>query len=449
MSLASDARAIARAGIRAVEPRFVVSRALARHGDRLEVAGTAFPLVGPHPLRVAALGKAASTMAEAVRARAAGRIRGIAIHPEGGRAAPGGFLDLEGGHPLPDARSRAAARALLAFLAEDVSAPVLFLISGGGSAVLEEPAPGVPFPALRATTRLLLGSTAPITDMNAIRRHLSAVKGGQLLRPLSGAPSVTLAISDVIGDTPEDIASGPTVPDPTTYRDARRAAERHAIWRALPPVVRRHLERGIRGELPETPKPGDPIFRGHRFRIIASNGHARRGAARAARARGYRVTLEERPVLGETAPAARRLARELLRAARAAGASGRRRALIWGGETTVRLGPHPGRGGRNQELVLAAAHPLRAAPGVLLLSVGTDGVDGPTDAAGGWVDGDSARRARALGLDLVRRLREHESYDTLRRLGTLWRIGPTGTNVTDLHVGLAAPVARRPGRQRG
>jgi hydroxypyruvate reductase len=408
------------------------------------VAGRIFAGNKARPPVVLAIGKAAGAMADAAR-RVLGPTPGLAIVREGSPRPLGAIPVLEGGHPIPDERSEQAARAAQRFLRAHSDAPALFLLSGGGSAIFEAPVPEIPLRDLARTTSLLLGSGAPIQAMNAVRRHLSDVKGGRLLRGRA-APSVTLALSDVVGDTPWDIASGPTVADPTTFTDAVRAARRYGVWSQLPAPVRRHLGRGVRGEVEETIKPGDPVLDRTRFALIGSNRTALAGAAVEARRRGYRTHVMARPLTGESAAVGRTLASIARRAKSPTAPGPGGRCWLSGGETTVHLGPHPGRGGRNQELVLAAATPLQGLDPVGLLSVGTDGIDGPTDAAGGWVDGGTSRRAEALGIDLGRALRHHESYDTLRRLGGLWITGPTGTNVMDLHVLLVGSPGGRPGR---
>jgi glycerate 2-kinase len=434
MTLASDALSIARAGIRAADPARAVARSLERVRGGIRVGGRTLRPGSGGSVRVVAIGKAAGAMADAV-ARRVPDVDGWVAVPRGYPAPEGRFELVRGEHPVPGAGSFSAGRRLTAHLAAlppgDV---VVFLLSGGGSATVECPLPGLTDALLARSVRALLGSGAPIGEMNTVRRHLSALKGGRLAVAVGSRPAATLALSDVVGDAPEDIASGPTVADPTSFRDAVRVANGPRLRSTLPPLVRRYLEQGARGQRPESPKPGDPALAGKPFVLGATNRTARDAAAAEARRRGYLVREEPVPITGPTAPAARRFAQRLLRHA-----SGRRPfALVAGGETTVELGPHPGRGGRNQEFALVVARRL-AGREALVLSAGTDGIDGPTDAAGGWVDGRTAERARRLGVDLEGALRHHAAYDALLRLGSLWRPGPTGTNVTDLHVGLTRP----------
>jgi len=438
MTLASDAKKIFRAGVSAVEPSRAVQSHLRRQGAKVIVGTRPFRLEPPGSVRLVAIGKAAGAMVDAAAKVVGPRFEGLALTPVGFPGSRAGVRVRFGDHPVPGPNSFRAGAALLEFVKE--AAPedlTLFLVSGGGSAVVETPAEGLRSSEISRTTRVLLSSGAPIQAMNVVRRHISQLKGGRLAIASGSARFATLALSDVVGDAPEDIASGPTAPDPTTFHDAVGVVLRFGLARLLPTQVLRHLEDGARGRVGDTPKPGDSRFRRAPFVLVGSNRWAIQGAVRAARAAGYRVAVAERPIVGETRSAAARFARRLLQ-----GPSGLAGALIGGGETTVVLGAHPGRGGRNQEFVLAAAHPL-SGRNALVLSAGTDGIDGPTDAAGGWVDGESWARGQNLGVEISRALARHASYDALARLGSLLRTGPTGTNVMDLHVGLVARSVNR------
>jgi glycerate 2-kinase len=435
MTLDSDARRIAAAGVRAVRAGPAVRHALRRRGRTVSVGARSLPVAPGGTVHVVALGKAAGEMADAARSVLGPTTPGVVATPRGYPAPRSGLRVVFGEHPVPGPGSVRAGTALLAYAA--ATAPgdaVVFLLSGGGSAVAELPAPGLSIGDLARTTELLLASGAPIGAMNAVRRHLSRLKGGQLAGAVRADRFATIAISDVIGDAPEDIASGPTVPDPSTFADALAAGRTYGLAHRLPAPVARRLRAGAAGAIPETPKPGDRRWRGAPYVLAARNRTAVDGAARAARRLGYATRVLRAPVLGETRSAADRFARALLRDARSRSAA--RVGLVGGGETTVTLGRHPGKGGRNQEFALVAA-PRLAGRAAVVLSLGTDGIDGPTDAAGGWTDGRSLRRARAIGLDLERAIRTHAAYPALRALGSLWITGPTGTNVTDLHVGLA------------
>ncbi len=434
MSLASDARAIALAGIRAVRPDIAVRRVLMCRGPRIRV-GTHALRVGPAGrVHLVAMGKAAGAMIDAAAAIVGRNALGLAIPPRGYPAPRSVLPVVYGEHPVPGPGSFRAGRLLLDYVrATDRSDAVLYLISGGGSAVAELPVPPLTRSDLSGTTERLLASGAPIGAMNAIRRHLSAIKGGRLALATTAPSRGTVAISDVVGDSPADIASGPTVADPSTFGDALKVVRRYRLSSRLPPKVLRHLRDGAAGRIPETPKSTERRLRGDAFVLAATNRTALSGAAQAARERGYRPQVLSSPLTGETQPVARRFATRLVRSI--APSRPRKVALLAGGETTVTLGPHPGRGGRNQEFAIAAARVLEGR-GALVLSIGTDGIDGPTDAAGGWTDGGTAAMAGRQGIDLTEALRRHAAYDALEGLGRLVRTGPTGTNVMDLHVGL-------------
>ncbi len=345
-------------------------------------------------------------------------------------------------HPVPDAAGEAAAREMLGLVRglgpEDL---VLCLLSGGGSALLPLPRDGLSLDDMAATTNLLLRSGATIVEMNTVRRHLSAIAGGQLARAASPARVATLAISDVVGSPPDAIASGPTVPDPSTYADALAVLDRYGITARIPAPARRVLEQGRDGAIPETPKPNDPAVLKAALTIVADNLTAARAAAAAARAAGFHTLLLSTYLEGE----ARHVGQVLAGIARQIVATGdpvpRPACVVCGGETTVTV-TGDGRGGRNQELSLAAAAALDGVPGVLLVGFATDGRDGPTHAAGAAVDGTTFARARRAGLDPVRHLREHDAYPLLDAIGDLIRTGSTGTNVADLALILCAPERR-------
>lgn len=357
---------------------------------------------------------------------------GLATAKHPGHGAPKGIEFIPGSHPLPDRNSmRAASRAyLVAEHTRVVGEALLVLLSGGGSAMLAAPADGVSLDDKRSTIAALLRAGADIVQLNCVRRHISSIKGGRL----AGAARhvVTLAISDVHQpeDDPATIASGPTVPDPTTYADALAVLDR--IRCDVPRAVRAHLERGAAGAIDETLKPGDPRLERSTFRIIGNRRHAMDGAAREATRRGYLVRLLDAPTRGEARDAGRIFAETALAAVPMAA----RVCLIASGEPTVRV-KGSGRGGRNQEFVLGAAGALARGSGLALVaSAGTDGVDGPTDAAGAIAASTTPARLAALGFELDDVLERNDAYPALDRLGDLVRWGPTGTNAGDVHVAL-------------
>jgi hydroxypyruvate reductase len=292
--------------------------------------------------------------------------------------------------------------------------------------LLIEPAPGLSFDDLQAASRLLVNGGAQIDEINAVRKHLSAVTGGRLRQRARCTAFCTLAISDVIGDSPAAIGSGPTVADPSTFQECVAIIERYGLRSALPRVVVEHLERGLE----ETPK----VLRGSPYRIVASNRISVEAAARLARERGCKVEILTTQMQGHTHPAAHWFAAELQRAADTR-SDATPIVLLAGGETTLAV-EGDGKGGRNQEFALVAALDLQGVENVMLLSAGSDGTDGPTDAAGAFVDGSTIARARARGLDINDSLRRHDSYPLLHALGALHRTGPTGTNVMDLVIGV-------------
>lgn len=436
MGLRSDARAIARAAVASADPHRAVRRVLRVRGREIHVGRSTLRLPPGAELHCVAIGKAAGAMLDAAIRVAGSSTRGIAFAPRGYPSPRSGRPVVFGNHPVPGSASFAAGARIVDYVGKLAEHDVaIFLLSGGGSSTVELPAPGLEANDLVRTTRLLLGSGAPLSAMNAIRRHLSQIKGGRLATSASCGQFAAIAISDVVGDVPSDIASGPTVTDPTTFADALHAAERYGLLRRLPGRVLGHLRAGARRERAAVRDRSWGRVAAAPFVVAASNAMALRAARVEARRRGYRPVVLDRPVVGESAPAAERFVRTLLRVARAPD-RGRPVALIGGGETTVRLGPRPRPGGRNCEFVAAALRPL-AGTNALVLSLGTDGIDGTTPAAGGWVDGAGLGRAERLGLNVAGALRAHDTYALLRRLGGLVTTGPTGTNVMDVHLGLA------------
>jgi hydroxypyruvate reductase len=339
---------------------------------------------------------------------------------------------FEGGHPAPDSRSDAAGRAALRTAALTKTAAdrqeLLVLLSGGASAMMAVPADGLSLEDKRQTTERLLRAGADIHTLNTVRKHLSAIKGGRL----AAAAGVcrTLAVSDVVGDDPSVIGSGPTVPDATTFGDALAVLAHFGGLAAYPPAVVQHLRAGERGEVGETPKPGDHRVLRSTFSLIGGRRDAMSGASAEALRRGYHPLVIDDAVVGEARTTAVAHARAML--ARA-DTLARPACIVSSGETTVHV-RGAGRGGRNQEFAVAAAEVLRPETAAALASAGTDGIDGPTDAAGGIVDNTTVSRARAAGIDLRGHLDDNDAYTFLDRLGDLIRTGSTGTNVGDIQV---------------
>jgi glycerate 2-kinase len=381
---------------------------------------------------VLAAGKAAGSMSEVAEAHyfergfSSERLEGIVVTRHGYGRPTRRIEMIEAGHPVPDAAGLAATERVLA-LAQSATETdlVLVLLSGGASANWIAPAPGVSLDDKRALTRALLASGADIREINTVRKHLSRIKGGRLAALAARAKMLTLAISDVPGDDPSVIGSGPTVPDPSTLADAETILRRRKM-ETSPPIARALRERAN-----ETPKPGAAVFARGEYRIVARPADALAAAARAAREQGLiPVVLDDR-LEGE----AREVARDHARQALALAGQGKRTLLISGGELTVTM-QGKGRGGPNQEYVLALALALDGAPGIAAIAGDTDGTDGgvgrPDDPAGAFVDSTTLMRARALGLDAARFLAENNSSGFFERLGDLLASGPTCTNVNDL-----------------
>jgi hydroxypyruvate reductase len=430
--LRADARACFDAALAAVEPARLVDGRLRRRGDALVLADAGGGEVARHagPVLVVGAGKAALAMGAAAAAAAGDACRGgrLIVPHAGTGPCPGGVDVATGRHPVPDDAGVAATAGLLDLVARaDTRTLVVAVLSGGASALLVAPAPGIALADKQAVTAALLAAGAPIETLNLIRRHCSRVKGGGLARAAAGAAGLwALLLSDVVGDDPAVIGSGPAAADPTTFADAMTALARHLRADAVPPTVLSRLARGAAGELEDTVKPGDPVLERVRNVLIGDNRTAVDAAARAAAERGLPVEVVGEPIVGDASAAGRVLARRVLALPRGG-------ALVAGGETTVRAAA--GRGGRAQHLALAAALELAGTPAVLL-AAGTDGVDGPTDAAGACVDGETVARARTAGLDPEAALAATDSHTLLAGTGDLVRTGPTGTNVADVVVAL-------------
>ena len=383
---------------------------------------------------VVGAGKASGAMARTLEGVLGDRISAGLVVVKDGYTAPTRKIRLvEAGHPIPDERGLRAANEILAVArsagADDL---VIVLISGGGSALAPCPAPPITLEEKQALTRLLLAAGANINELNAVRRHCSLFKGGRLAQAASPAPVLALILSDVIGDPLDVIASGPTAPDQTTYADALAILERFEVRARAPRAVVEHLERGARGEIPENPKADDPIFRHVQNRVIGNNRLVVEAAVREAEALGFRVSFVTRTLLGE----AREVAKDFCRMATAVTPPA---CLVAGGETTVTV-KGKGIGGRCQEFALAGALSLEGMNDVLLLAAGTDGTDGPTDAAGALADGNTITKAARRNLDARPSLAANDSYRFFSDLGDLITTGPTNTNLLDLYLLLVGPL---------
>jgi len=448
-----DARQIFAEALAAAQPAAAFATCLRLDGDRLVAGGrSGLDLGGLDRVYVLGIGKAAPAMARALGALVAPRaLAGYLVAKAGqGEAVPGCQV-VEAAHPVPDARSVAAVEGALRWLDSSVppAAPVVVLVSGGSSALFSLPAGRLTIADKAAVTELLLRCGADIGEVNCVRKHLSAVKGGQLARRLGHRPALTLALSDVVGDRLDIIGSGPTVADASSFADAWQVLERYELTLKVPDAVRHHLEAGLAGQIPETMRSDDPILANKNAVVAGNNLAACHAAKECARRLGYRPLLVSDHITGDTAHCAAFhavLAYDVVYAHRPVAPPV---CLISGGETTVRL-QGGGLGGRNMEFVLHCVRRLAACivPAVVL-SAGTDGNDGPTDAAGALADNATLARAQMLGLDPGEFLSRNDSYRFFQPLNDLVITGPTGTNVMDIRVVLigepARPVAGDPG----
>jgi glycerate-2-kinase len=417
------------AAIESVEP----SRAMQRWMQEEE-----FEIEGYEKVMVVGGGKAGASMAMTLEQSLGDRLtQGIVNIPRGTMPKiPLTKIELvEAGHPIPDEAGMEGAQRMLRLVSElgqrDL---VICLISGGGSALMPLPAEGITLSELQEVTRLLLRSGAAIQELNAVRKHLSAVQGGQLARAAYPARVVSLIISDVVGDRLDTIASGPTYPDSTTYSDALAVIGKYELKEKVPPGILAHLANGVRGTIPETPKAGEECFQKAYYKIIASNTDALAAAEEIGRAHAFNVHILTTTMQGE----ARQVGEHLSCVAREVYETGRpipRPALLLlGGETTITV-KGKGIGGRNQELALSAALGIAGLDTAAIVSFSTDGIDGLTDVAGAVADGFTICRAEQLGLDPALYLENNDSYTFFKELGDLVVTGPTGTNVMDI-VGL-------------
>jgi hydroxypyruvate reductase len=433
--LRRDALAIFDAGLKSADPYAAVTRFVHRDGAVLDVAGHRYDLSQYRNIYIVGAGKASARMAQAFELLLEDRIAASAVIVKYGHSVPTKKVKiLEAGHPMPDhAGLEATADVIGLVKGADKDDLILCLISGGGSALLSCPREGVSLQDKQETTAWLLKSGARIEEVNAVRKHISQVKGGGLARDAYPATVVSLIMSDVVDDPIETIASGPTAPDPSTYADCIRVLERYQLWERIPHGVRKVVEKGLRGELRETPKEEDAIFLKVTNVVVGNNRLATHGAKQRARELGYQSCILSSLLQGEARDAAVfhvAVAKEVLISGEPIS---RPACLISGGETTVTVRGE-GMGGRNQEFALAAALEIEGSEQIVVLSGGTDGTDGPTDAAGGIVDGTTIRRAKDKGLDGRAHLEKNDSYPFLLAADDLLVTGPTFTNVMDLRL---------------
>lgn len=422
---------VVEAALADVHPDSRVRRAVERDGETLRVDGEAYDLAAVERVFVLGAGKGSLAVVEALVDVLGPRVdEAFVVEKRGQGRSVDGVEVVEAGHPLPDEDGREAARRVRELAAEAGPDDLAFVcITGGASALLPAPAGDVTLDELRRTTELLLESGAPIEAINAVRKHLSTLKGGRLAETIAPARPVTLVVVDEVAGDPW----GPTVPDGTTFADAVSALEQRGLWEAAPASVRAHLERGREDSSMETPTTAD-LDAAAPTVVLADATDACEAAAERADALGYEAAILSTTLEGES----REIGTCLAGIAREA-ATHRRPveppcALVTGGETTVTIDGDAGEGGPNQEFALSFARGVAGRAGVAAVAVGTDGTDGPTDLAGGLVDGETAARADKRGVDLFGALAAHDAAPALRTLGDAVETGATGTNVMDLRV---------------
>lgn len=442
--LREDAKQLFLHGVEAVDPHAAIKRSLRLENRQLVIGGDRndalkLDLQAFERVFVLGMGKATALMAKATEEVLTDRIADGCIVVKYGY---GTHLDKirthEAGHPLPDEKGLNGAREI-ARIAGDAGKNdlILFLISGGGSALLPLPSEGITLEEKQKITQQLLSCGADIREINAIRKHISSVKGGQLARLAYPATIVSLILSDVVGDRLDTIASGTTVPDNTTFQEAHGIIEKYGLTEKVPVSIKERITQGVAGTIEDTPKKGDRIFEKTHNILVGSNIIALQAARDQAQNLGYNTVIITSSIEGE----AREVAKVHSAVAKEVIASGNPVAppacVIAGGETTVTI-TGKGKGGRNQELCLAAAMAINGIDNIVIMSAGTDGTDGPTDAAGGIIDGATCERANKQGIKAADSLRNNDSYDFLKKTGDLLITGPTNTNVMDIHIILAA-----------
>ncbi len=423
------------AALNAVDPKRLLHSKLVLEKSRLQINNFSFDLEKFRNIYVVGGGKASGSMAEALEEILGKQITAGSVNVPYGSKHETRVVELhEANHPVPDQAGVEGTKRIIE-IAEHAEKDdlVICLISGGGSSLMPLPRDPISLEDKRQLTNALLKSGATITEVNTVRKHVSGFKGGWLAKEAYPATVLNLVLSDVVGDPLASIASGPTVPDPSTFADARKVLEKYGLWANAPSSVRKVLSEGIKGTIEETPKSNDPAFKKVYNVIVGNNRSASNAAVEYLKSEGLNVLLLTASLEGE----AKHVGTVLASVAREVESSGnpvpRPAGIVVGGETTVTV-TGAGLGGRNQELALAAVLKLKGAGACVLASLSTDGVDGPTDAAGAIVDGDTLEQAAQLGLDADKFLAENNSYRFFSQLGDLIITGQTGTNVNDISV---------------
>ena len=435
LKMRNDAVRIFNKGIEAVEPGLAVKRFCRREGDNLFIGNRKYDLSGIKNIFVTGAGKATAPMAAAIEDILGENITCGIINVKYGHTASLNRIRLiEAGHPVPDKNGMQGADEILNLVEgakkDDL---VLCLISGGGSALLVLPTEGITLKDKQDTIKILLSCGATIHEINTIRKHISKIKGGRLARAASPATMVSLILSDVVGDDLDVIASGPSVPDPSTFEECLEIFKKYKITKNIPKTVVLHIRKGASSKASETPKEGDRIFKNTYNLIIAGNMEAINAARQESNKMGYKTLVLSSMIEGETRDVAKvhtAIAKEILKTSNPIPPAA---CILSGGETTVNI-TGSGLGGRNQEFVLAAAIDIAERKNIVVLSGGTDGGDGPTDAAGAIADTNTLKRAESMSLNPSRYLLNNDSYNFFKKLGDLLITGPTNTNVMDLRI---------------
>ena len=434
------AKAIFSKALSAVDPSKILKERIRIERDRLSIkmhgdSEKIFDLKAFHKIVLVGTGKASSSMARAIEELFGDRMTKGVITTKYGHLLPlKQTQTIEAGHPIPDRKGYEGARKIQRLLKE--SGPndlVIFLLSGGGSALLPFPADGIELKEKQEVTQLLLDSGADIKEINTVRKHISWMKGGWVAKWAYPSTVIALILSDVVGDQLDVIGSGPTVPDPSTFEEAWEILKKYGLLNEITPSIRKHLQSGREGKVEETPKPGEAAFEKVSNILIGSNILALREAKKEAESLGFNTLILSSSIEGETREASRfhtAVAKEVI-------SSGnpipRPACILSGGETTVTI-KGKGLGGRNQEFVLAGALEISGVEKVVLLSGGTDGTDGPTDASGALADHTTVRRAKTMGLNPKAHLENNDAYPFFQKLGDLLITGPTHTNVMDVRI---------------
>ena len=433
--LRQDAVTIFQAGLKAVSPSDAMLRYCSRRNDHLIIGDRSFNIGAYQNIWIVGAGKATAAMAQVMEDLLEDNIDGGLISVKYGHTAPlRAIHTIEAGHPIPDTPGQSASLDILE-LAHKAGKDdlVIVLLSGGGSSLLPLPIQSITLEEKQETSNILIGCGATIHEINAIRKHISAIKGGRLAKAAFPATVATLILSDVVGDDLDVIASGPTVPDVSTFAQCGEIIQRYNLSHRLPPSVVTHISNGVAALVPETPKPTADARHHVHHQIVGSNRDAIAAAATKARDLGYHTLILSSVMEGETRTVAQvhgAIAREILATRHPLPAPA---CVLSGGETTVTLRGN-GLGGRNQEFALAAALDIQDTALIVVLSGGTDGTDGPTDAAGAICDHTTVQRGKKAGLDCRQHLENNDAYPFFKKLGDLLMTGPTQTNVMDLHI---------------